>query len=67
MRSHVTFEELWDSTLDLSRNFHDAVLSLPEPEIEQVRASLQERFAPYSSSDGSLLIPAKTLVASAAA
>ncbi len=67
VRSHVAFDELWDSTLDLSRNFHDAVLSLPEPEIEQIRASLRERFAQYASPDGSLLIPAKTLVASAAA
>lgn len=67
VRSHVTFEELWDSTLDLSRNFHDAVLSVPEPEMEQIRASLKERFAPHSSPDGSLLIPARTLVASAAA
>ncbi len=67
VRAHVAFEELWDSTLDLSRNFHDAVLSLPEPEMEQIRASLKERFAPHANADGSLLIPAKTLVASAAA
>lgn len=62
-----TFEELWDTTLDLSRNFHDAVLSLPAKRIEQVRSSLQERFAPYTASDGSLSIPMRTLVASATA
>jgi SAM-dependent methyltransferase len=66
-RRHTSFEELWDSTLDLSRNFHDAVLSRPEPEIEEVKLSLAERFAPYTSPDGALEIPGRTLVASASA
>ena len=67
VRRHPSFEELWDTTLDLSRNFHDAVLARPEAEIEQVRASLAERFAPFASEDGSLAIPARTLVAAASA
>ena len=29
-RRHASFEELWETTLDLSRGFHDAVLSRPE-------------------------------------
>jgi ubiquinone/menaquinone biosynthesis C-methylase UbiE len=66
-RRHTSFEELWDSTLDLSRNFHDAVLSRPAAEIEQIKPSLAERFARYTSPDGALEIPGRTLVACASA
>jgi len=66
-RRHVSFQELWDTTLDLSRNFHDAVLSRPTEEIAEIQDSLAQRFAQYSSPDGKLEVPARTLVASAAA
>jgi SAM-dependent methyltransferase len=66
-RRHASFEELWDVTLDLSRSFHDAVLGRPQPEIEEIKASLAERFAPYTGSSGELAIPARTLVAAASA
>jgi SAM-dependent methyltransferase len=66
-RRHVSFAELWDSTLDLSRNFHDAVLSHPAGEIAEIESALAERFAPYTAADGKLEIPARTLVASASA
>jgi SAM-dependent methyltransferase len=66
-RRHASFAEFWDSTLDLSRQFHDAALERPEPEIAEIRAALAERFAPYTAADGSLDIPARTLVASASA
>ncbi len=66
-RRHASFEEFWDSTLDLSRALHDAVLDRPEPEIAEIYAALAERFAPYTADDGSLDIPGRTLVASAAA
>ena len=66
-RRHASFAELWESTLDLSPSFHDAVLSRPATEIEEIRASLRERFAPFTAADGSLEIPARTLVASAQA
>jgi SAM-dependent methyltransferase len=66
-RVHASFEELWDSTLDLARGFHDAVLARPASEIAEIQASLGERFAPYTAADGTLEIPARTLVASARA
>jgi SAM-dependent methyltransferase len=66
-RRHASFDELWDVTLDLSRNFHDAVVGCPQPEIEQIRASLAERFAPFTDGSGALAIPARTLVAAASA
>lgn len=66
-RRHPDFEDMWDTTLDLSREFHDAVLSQPQAEIDAIKASLQQRFAPYTADDGKLDIPALTLVASAEA
>jgi ubiquinone/menaquinone biosynthesis C-methylase UbiE len=67
IRHQRDFAELWETTLDLSRNFHDAVLSRPADEIAQIEASLAERFAPYTVADGALEIPARTLLASAEA
>jgi SAM-dependent methyltransferase len=66
-RGHTSFQELWDSTLDLARGFHDAVLSRPAPEVVEIQASVAERFRPYTAGDGTLEIPARTLVASARA
>jgi SAM-dependent methyltransferase len=66
-RRHSSFADLWGSTLDLSRNFHDAVLSRPASEIADIEASLAARFAPYTAADGTLEIPARTLVACASA
>lgn len=66
-RSHESFEELWEVTLDLSRHFHDAVLERPQEEIAQIKASLAERFAPYAGADGRLEVPGRTLVAVAQA
>jgi SAM-dependent methyltransferase len=66
-RRHVSFDEYWESTLDLSRAMHDAVLSRPPAEIEQIQAAVKGRFEPYEATDGSLDIPGRTLVASAGA
>ncbi len=63
MRRHASFEELWETTLDLSRSFHDAVLSRPASEIAEIEAGVAERFAPYTAADGALEIPGRTLVA----
>jgi SAM-dependent methyltransferase len=62
-----SFEEFWETTLDLSRVFHDAVLGCPEQEIQQIRASLQGRLEPFTKPDGTLEIPMRTLVAAATA
>jgi SAM-dependent methyltransferase len=66
-RRHGTFEEFWETTLDLSRVFHDTVLARPQEEIAEIQAGLRARFAPFEATDGSLEIPARTLVASATA
>jgi SAM-dependent methyltransferase len=57
-----SFEEFWETTLDIARGFHDAVLARPEQEIAAIRSSLAARFAPYTAEDGSLEIPMRTLV-----
>jgi SAM-dependent methyltransferase len=67
VRRHTSFAELWETILDLSRSFHDAVLRRPASEIVEIEASLAERFAPYTKADGTMEIPGRTLVASASA
>ena len=62
-----SFEEFWETTLDLSRAFHDAVLERPQGEIEQIKAAVRARIAAFETPDGMLDIPARTLVASASA
>ncbi len=67
VRRHTDFEEFWDTTLDISRQFHDAVMSLPEQEAAAIRDGLRRRLEPYTSGDGTLEIPGRTLVAKASA
>ena len=61
------FEALWESQLDISRTLHDAVMSLPAGEIEEIRASLAHRFEPYTLPSGELEVPGRTIVALAGA
>jgi SAM-dependent methyltransferase len=63
VRRHPSFEEFWEVTLDLSRIFHDAVLSRPQDEIEEIHEALRARMAPFTGDDGRLEIPARTLAA----
>lgn len=66
-RRHPSFEDLWETTLDLSRVFHDAVFARPEPEIEQIKSALAERFARYTDVEGAVAVPGRTLLARASA
>ena len=66
-RHHTSFAELWETTLDLSAGFHDAVLSRPASEIAEIERSLAARFEPYTAADGTLEVPGRTLVAAASA
>jgi SAM-dependent methyltransferase len=66
-RRHDSFAGMWESTLDLSRSFHDAVLSRPAAEVQEIEAALRERFADFTAPDGSLQVPGRTLVARAEA
>jgi SAM-dependent methyltransferase len=62
-----SFDEFWETTLDLSRMFHDAVLARPAAEIADIKVSLEARLEPFTMRDGSLEIPMRTLVAAATA
>ncbi|HEY3970959.1 MAG TPA: hypothetical protein VGL79_06130, partial [Solirubrobacteraceae bacterium] len=66
-RRHQSFEELWEFQLDVSRSFHDTVLSLAQVQIAAVRSTLEQLMEDFASADGSLEIPGQTLVASAEA
>jgi SAM-dependent methyltransferase len=67
MRRHASADEFWDVTLDLSRSFHDAVMSQPAATVEEIRTDLAARLEPFSASDGTLAVPTRTLVARAEA
>ncbi|HTQ68382.1 MAG TPA: methyltransferase domain-containing protein [Solirubrobacteraceae bacterium] len=67
VRRHPDFDEFWDTTLDLSKQFHDLVMSRPEAEIESIREGLKRRLEPYTDDDGALRVPGHTLVARASA
>jgi SAM-dependent methyltransferase len=67
VQRHDSFDLFWETILDISHTFHDAVLSRPEPEIVEIRAGLAARLQPFLESDGALTIPGRTLVASASA
>jgi SAM-dependent methyltransferase len=64
---HPSFEDFWETTLDISRIFHDAVLSRPEAEIAEIRAGLAARLEVFAEPDGTLAIPGRTFVACALA
>ena len=66
-RRHATFDEFWEITLDLSRVFHDAVLSRAQDEVDAIRSALAVRLAPFTARDGRIELPAATLAASASA
>jgi SAM-dependent methyltransferase len=64
---HPSFGDFWETTLDISRIFHDAVLGRPEAEIAEIRSGLAARLEPFTEPDGTLAIPGRTLVACASA
>jgi ubiquinone/menaquinone biosynthesis C-methylase UbiE len=66
-RRAQTFEDFWEETLDISRNFHDTVLGCPEAQIAEIRAGLARRLETFMGEDGSLAIPGISLVAAAEA
>ncbi len=64
---HASFGDFWETTLDIARGFHDAVLSRPEEEIAEIQAALALGLESYTGEDGSLSIPGSSLVAVASA
>ena len=66
-RRQASFAEFWETTLDISRSFHDAVLSRPEPEVTAIRATLARLLEPYTAADGTLDVPGSSHVAVAGA
>jgi SAM-dependent methyltransferase len=61
------FEELWDTQMDMSMMFREVVGRLEPDTREQVRVALAEALAPFTGEDGAIEMPARTLVATAAA
>ena len=56
-----SFDEFWETMLDIARVFHDAVLARPASEVAEIRAGVAARFEPFTAADGSLEIPMRAL------
>jgi SAM-dependent methyltransferase len=65
--AHPDFAAFWETALDLSRSFHDAVLSQSEAQIAEIRSSVAERLGPYTGAGGAIDVPGRALVAVATA
>lgn len=66
-RAHDDFEGFWETSLDMSPGFHDAVMACPPTEIDQIKDAVAQSLAPFTASDGAMEIPAATLLARAEA
>lgn len=66
-RRHASFDELWASTLDLSPGLHDAVMSAAPVDLAQIEREIAARMRQFAAADGSLSIPASSLLALAEA
>jgi SAM-dependent methyltransferase len=64
---HRTFAVFWEMMLDISPVLHDVVLAQPQEKIEQIRAGVESRLAPYTRPDGVVAIPGRSIVAAASA
>jgi SAM-dependent methyltransferase len=67
VRAHDDFEDFWETSLDMSPGFHNAVMSCPESEIDQIKEAVAASLEPFTAPDGTMEIPAASLVASASA
>jgi SAM-dependent methyltransferase len=65
--THADFDDWWDTHLDLSAASNEAVRGLSQEQQEALEADLRERLAPYTAPDGSLSLPARSVVAAASA
>lgn len=66
-RKHESFEEFWEMTLDMSASVHNAVMSCPPSEIEQIKEAAKESLAPFTGAGGAMEIPGSSLLACAEA
>jgi SAM-dependent methyltransferase len=67
VQRHPSFDAYWEMALDVSRSFHDVVLSRPRQEMDEIRASLAARMQPFTDASGEMAIPGRSIVASAVA
>jgi SAM-dependent methyltransferase len=67
VQSHPGFDSFWETLLDVSRSFHDAVLSQEQAAIDEVHSELGRRLEPYRAEGGGFEIPGRSLVAAASA
>jgi len=65
--AYRSFEDWWETTLDLSRPFADMLESRSAADRTDIQASLRDALSRFAAPDGALVVPARTLVAAATA
>jgi SAM-dependent methyltransferase len=65
--AYRSFEDWWETTLDLSRPFADMIESRSATERADVQAGLRRALSPFAAPDDALVVPGRTLVAAATA
>jgi SAM-dependent methyltransferase len=65
--TYANFEAWWEISRQLGRPLAEAVDGMEPEKQDDLVATLQERFAPFAGPEGSLEVPARTLVAVASA
>jgi SAM-dependent methyltransferase len=58
----VGIDEFWETTLDLSKAFRDTIRAQPKPEVEAIRESIGRRLHRFTTNDGTIELPMRTLV-----
>jgi SAM-dependent methyltransferase len=67
VQSTASFDDYWETQLDISPGIHATVMDQPAAEIAEIKSELRERMAPFTKPDGSLALPGRALLAAAGA
>ena len=59
------FEQMWETVLDVSPTFHEAVMEQPAARVEEIRATLRELLAAHPAADGAIALAGSVHVARA--
>jgi SAM-dependent methyltransferase len=65
--AHPSFDDWWETHVDLSAVSAEAIAGLASEEDDALRADLRGRLAPFLRDDGSLVLPARAVGAAASA
>jgi uncharacterized membrane protein len=66
-QQHASFDAMWEFQLDCAAPIAAVLSELDPAELADVRAAVERRLEPFTAPDGTLTLPASTVVAAATA